>query len=103
VAAKFVGYFILRIMATKKGNKQLAEKYRREEEKLKNQFGKIRRQLKSIKNNNGLYDEIASKFLNLNSDIDILNSNQEKIIKYIYKNLNYNEVDQAEHRTSINI
>jgi hypothetical protein len=93
VAAKFVGYFMLRVMATKKGNKQLIEQYRREEDRLKKQFGKIRRQLKSIKNRNGLYDEIASKFLNLNSDIDILNSNQEKIIKYIYKNLNYNKVE----------
>jgi hypothetical protein len=29
VAAKFVGYFMLRVIATKKGNKLLKEKYRR--------------------------------------------------------------------------
>ena len=38
-----------------------------------------------------LYDEIASNFLNLNDDIDILNRNQEKITNFIHENLEYRE------------
>lgn len=50
--------------------------------------------MKSIRNDNDLYDEIASKFLNLNNDIDILNLNQEKIINFIHDKLEYHQVDR---------
>jgi hypothetical protein len=40
------------------------------------EFGCLRKNLKFIRNDNDLYDELATKFLNLNNDIDILNENQ---------------------------
>ena len=42
-----------------------------------------------MRNEMDLYDEIASNFLNLNEDIDILNQNQEKITNFIHTNLEY--------------
>lgn len=60
----------------------------------KKEFSLLRRQLKCIRNDNDLYDELASKFLNLNSDIDILNANQEKIINFIHDKLEYHETDK---------
>lgn len=40
-----------------------------------------------MRNQMDFYDEIASNFLNLNDDIDILNRNQEKITNFIHENL----------------
>lgn len=69
-------------------------KYDRQARIVKKRFGILRRKLKCIRNDNDLYDEIASKFLNLNNDIDILNLNQEKIINFIHDKLEYHQADR---------
>ncbi len=62
---------------------------------VRKEFANIRSELKNLADCDDIEDEIATHFLILNSDIQILNDNQDKIINFIHENLEYKEGKEA--------
>ena len=58
--------------------------------KAEKHFSKLRKNVKNGEDIEDIEDEVASHFLHVNSDIEILNRNQQKIINFIHEFLEYN-------------